>query len=91
MERSSRPRMTSMSLARFSLKYTTHFPMGIYAYGGIYLWVIGNAGRSSHRLFCVFTLTQLFKSAFFYNVAGLHHIPWIIVFICLRSLEDFGA
>ncbi len=28
--------MTSMSLARFSLKYTTYFPMGIYAYGGIY-------------------------------------------------------
>ncbi len=36
MERSSRPSMTSMSLARFSLKYTTYFPMGINAYGGIY-------------------------------------------------------
>jgi len=28
--------MTSMSLARFSLKYTTYFPMGIYVYGSIY-------------------------------------------------------
>ncbi len=28
--------MTSMSLARFSLKYTTYFPMGIYVYGNIY-------------------------------------------------------
>ncbi len=28
--------MTSMSLASFSLAYTTHFPMGINAYGGIY-------------------------------------------------------
>ncbi len=36
MERSPRPSMTSMSLARFSLEYTTHFPMGINAYGGIY-------------------------------------------------------
>ncbi len=36
MERLSRPRMTSMSLARFSLKYTTYFPMGIYVYGGMY-------------------------------------------------------
>ncbi len=25
-----------MSLARFSLKYTTYFPMGIYVYGSIY-------------------------------------------------------
>ncbi len=25
-----------MSLARFSLKYTTYFSMGSYAYGGIY-------------------------------------------------------
>ncbi len=36
MERSPRPSMTSMSLARFSLEYTTHFPMGINAYGGTY-------------------------------------------------------
>ncbi len=36
MERLSRPSMTSMSLARFSLKYTTYFPMGIYVYGSIY-------------------------------------------------------
>ncbi len=36
MERLSRPSMTSMSLARFSLKYTTYFLMGIYVYGGIY-------------------------------------------------------
>ncbi len=36
MERSPRPSMTSMSLARFSLEYTTHFHMGINAYGGIY-------------------------------------------------------
>ncbi len=28
--------MTSMSLVRFSLKYTTYFPMGIYVYGSIY-------------------------------------------------------
>ncbi len=25
-----------MSLARFSLKYTTYFPMGIYVYGDMY-------------------------------------------------------
>ncbi len=36
MERLSRPGMTSMSLARFSLKYTIYFPMGIYVYGSIY-------------------------------------------------------
>ncbi len=36
VERLSRLSMTSMSLARFSLKYTTYFPMGIYVYGSIY-------------------------------------------------------
>ncbi len=36
VERLSWPSMTSMSLARFSLKYTTYFPMGIYVYGSIY-------------------------------------------------------
>ncbi len=45
-----------MSLARFSLKYTTYFPMGIYVYGSIYSRSSTLARRDLNSVpICVFT------------------------------------
>ncbi len=48
--------MTSMSLARFSLKYTTYFPMGIYVYGG----TVGTESIQTPLHFSLFVILQPF-------------------------------